>query len=141
MTTIDSFSGQYSWLSNFYLCTILFEGHVYPSVEHAFQAAKAHPSQRAPFTNPCVTPGYAKKMGRAIVLPGAWDSVRISVMRLLLEDKFRHYGLRQALLETGDATLVEGNTWGDTFWGVCRGKGGNMLGRLLMERRAFLAAL
>lgn len=62
-------------------------------------------------------------------------------MRILVEDKFRHYGMRVALVGTGDAMLVEGNTWGDKFWGVCRGEGENQLGKLLMERRAFLAAL
>jgi predicted NAD-dependent protein-ADP-ribosyltransferase YbiA (DUF1768 family) len=39
------------------------------------------------------------------------------------------------LLETGDAELIEGNDWGDTFWGVCGGKGNNFLGKLLMEVR------
>lgn len=43
--------------------------------------------------------------------------------------------LREKLLATGDAELVEGNTWGDRFWGVCNGVGQNWLGRLLMQVR------
>ncbi|CAB4194493.1 NADAR [uncultured Caudovirales phage] len=141
MIAITSFSGQYRWLSNFYPCLVLFEGHLYPSVEHAYQAAKAHPSQRAPFRDPGVTASYAKKMGRAVPIPGAWGNVRVSVMRSCLISKFNDPGLMFLLLSTGDAELIEGNHWGDTFWGVCKGDGENQLGKLLMERRAFLAAL
>lgn len=43
--------------------------------------------------------------------------------------------LRCKLLTTGDAMLVEGNTWGDTVWGVCQGKGENRLGKILMRVR------
>ena len=39
------------------------------------------------------------------------------------------------LINTGDAILIEGNTWGDTYWGVCDGVGENRLGKLLMEVR------
>lgn len=40
--------------------------------------------------------------------------------------------LRRFLVETYPSDLVEGNTWGDTFWGVCRGVGENHLGWILM---------
>jgi len=54
-------------------------------------------------------------------------------MHGLLQQKFKHGSpLADLLLKTGTQDLVEGNTWGDTFWGVCRGKGKNHLGRLLM---------
>ena len=33
--------------------------------------------------------------------------------------------------------LVEGNYWGDTFWGICNGEGTNWLGILLMAERAY----
>jgi predicted NAD-dependent protein-ADP-ribosyltransferase YbiA (DUF1768 family) len=56
-------------------------------------------------------------------------------MRQVLVRKFSHPELRAALLSTGDALLVEGNHWGDIFWGVCRGEGENWLGRLLMALR------
>ena len=47
---------------------------------------------------------------------------------------------RQRLLDTGDRELIEGNTWGDRFWGVCRGEGENKLGRILMRVRDELRA-
>ena len=43
--------------------------------------------------------------------------------------------LGNKLLETGNQELVEGNTWGDIFWGVCNGKGQNWLGKILMMVR------
>lgn len=47
-----------------------------------------------------------------------------------------------ALLNTGEAELIEGNTWGDKFWGAVWDKelgwvGQNWLGKLLMEEREF----
>ena len=49
-----------------------------------------------------------------------------------------HDELRSRLITTGDALLVEGNTWGDTFWGQCDGVGENHLGRILMGVRLAL---
>jgi len=53
----------------------------------------------------------------------------------LVRKKFENPLLRAMLLATEDAVLVEGNTWNDTFWGVCRGRGENWLGRILMQVR------
>ena len=49
-----------------------------------------------------------------------------------------NFYLLHKLLTTGDAKIVEGNTWGDTFWGVCGGVGENHLGKVLMRIRAEL---
>ncbi len=70
-----------------------------------------------------------------------WNAMRISVMRFLVQEKFRtHENLGKILLDTGDADLIEGNTWGDRFWGAEYDKhlgwvGLNWLGQLLMEER------
>ena len=63
-------------------------------------------------------------------------------MRDLLHLKFSSIELAQMLLSTGSEILQEGNTWNDTFWGVNAhtGQGRNVLGKLLMEVRAELAA-
>jgi predicted NAD-dependent protein-ADP-ribosyltransferase YbiA (DUF1768 family) len=42
------------------------------------------------------------------------------------------------LLDTGDKTLIEGNHWGDRFWGVCDGVGENHLGQILEKVRTEL---
>src|SRR5574343_763148 len=127
---IDSFRGEYRWLSNLWLCTIPYYTHEFPSVENAYQYAKS-------FTRPeeftTISPGEAKRLGRKIPATKDWEDRKLNVMETLLRMKFAaHDGLREKLLKTGDTKLVEGNTWGDTFWGVCNGKGSNHLGRLLM---------
>ena len=53
----------------------------------------------------------------------------------LIDQKFDHPHLRDLLLATKQRVLIEGNTWGDTFWGVCNGVGQNHLGRTIMEKR------
>jgi len=40
---------------------------------------------------------------------------------------------------SGEAELVEENTWGDRFWGRSRGVGKNMLGQLLTALRKLVA--
>jgi predicted NAD-dependent protein-ADP-ribosyltransferase YbiA (DUF1768 family) len=69
-------------------------------------------------------------------------------MRMVVEAKFAPRTRAAAvLLSTGDALLVEGNTWHDQHWGncrcsrvSCRPPGGNWLGQMLMERRTALRA-
>lgn len=136
---ILEFQGVNRWLSNFWPAQVLFDGRIYPTVENAYQAAKAHPSVRAQFCN--CKPGEAKRIAKKLVLEPTWDREKVSVMRRLLAQKFSIGSrLSDMLVATGDCQIVEGNHWGDTFWGVCNGVGENNLGKLLMERRAFLKA-
>lgn len=131
---INSFSGEYDWLSNFKSCEIEYEGMIFPSVENAYQAAKTNKVNRHLFLT--CGPGKAKSIGREVPLLNNWDNIKVDVMRALVKQKFyQHEDLKAKLFETGDAELIEGNWWGDTFWGVCRGKGSNVLGKLLMEVR------
>lgn len=133
-TPITSFSGEYRFLSNFYPCEIPLDGIVYPSVEHAYQAAKFPTPSRAFFVH--CTAGYAKRLGREAILPPTWYRDKMIVMWRCLVQKFSHPHLRQSLLATNDRPLVEGNHWHDTFWGVCHGVGQNQLGLMLMAVRA-----
>lgn len=137
---IDHFSGETRWLSNFELVDVEFEGIIYPSSEHAFQAAKSLDVRERRQIAALRTPREAKTAGRMIKLRPDWESVKIDVMRTILREKFseRHPELRERLRMTGDQKLVEGNTWHDTFWGVCDGRGQNWLGRILMEIRSGL---
>lgn len=135
MRVIDSFRGEYRFLSNFYACPIVYESELYPSLEHAFQAAKTTDSDERKWVRLAARPGEAKRRGRRVTKREDWDDIRVSVMSELLFQKFNDRLLRQRLLNTGDAELIEGNDWGDVFWGVCRGRGENWLGKLLMEVR------
>jgi hypothetical protein len=131
---IDSFSGQYEFLSNFYPCRIE-DGIIYSSVEHAYQAMKSLSIAERLKVAACNTPGRAKRMGRKLELRPDWEDVKVDIMLGLLEKKFRDPELNRQLQDTGDEELIEGNTWGDIEWGVYKGKGENMLGKLLMALR------
>lgn len=137
---INAFKGKYSFLSNFYPCIISYEGLKYPSVEHAFQAAKSLDNEVRRGFQVCPTAADAKYFGRHVKLRSDWDEVKIRVMKDLVKDKFvRNFSFRsdmkQMLLDTGDSYLEEGNNHGDTFWGTVNGRGENHLGKILMEVR------
>lgn len=140
--SISSFSGKYRFLSNFWLVTVHLDGVPYPSVEHAYQAAKFAPeSELRALIHGAVSPARAKEIAKRNqdkMLPD-YHEHKLPVMEALLREKFAHAHLRQQLLDTGEFPLIEGNTWGDTFWGVCKGVGQNHLGRLLMRIRADIA--
>lgn len=137
--------GSHMPLSNFYKHTIHWRGHDWPTNEHAFQAAKCVPDD--PTFNliwAAKTPGDAKRLGRKCQLRPDWEQVKLAVMRELLELKFPDDGpLTTWLDSTENALLVEGNTWGDRFWGVDTSDwtGENWLGHLLMARRAEIRAV
>lgn len=135
---IGEFQGDYRWLSNFWPCPVEYNDIAYPSVEHAYQAAKCvHQTDALSFVG--LTAGQAKRQGKLVEHRLDWDEVKLWIMEQLLEQKFTMSTvLREKLLATGHQKLVEGNSWGDTFWGVCRGKGENHLGRLLMALRTRL---
>lgn len=142
MKTIDSFSGDYAFLSNFYPSPLMNNGYIYPTAEHFFQAHKFHvDDRRHAEVRDARTPGRAKKIARSHPIDKKyWDKVKVGVMYATLNRKFL-YGaeLGNQLKNTGDALLIEGNDWGDMFWGcVMTDKGWlgtNMLGILLMMVR------
>jgi ribA/ribD-fused uncharacterized protein len=131
---INKFDNNYSFLSNFYPCNIEYDGLFYPSVENAYQASKTNDIElRKQFIS--ITAGRAKRMGLKLEIIDNWDNIKLSVMKHLLYLKFENPELREKLLSTGDKKLIEGNCWGDTYWGVCNGIGENNLGKLLMNLR------
>lgn len=132
---IDHFRGIYAFLSNFYPCTVEYDTNKYPSVEHAFQAAKTLNRQEQYKIWLAKTPNEAKKLGRQVTLRPDWEEVKIDVMRQLIHQKFQNRIFRLKLLATRNAELIEGNHWHDYFWGVCNGQGQNWLGKILMEER------
>lgn len=131
---IDSFTGDYRFLSNFYSVEVKYDGVSFPSCEHAYQAAKTEDKgKRRKFREG--TAGVAKREGRRLILRPGWEGMKLDIMLDLLRQKFAHPHLRRVLLETEDAELIEGNTWNDRFWGQCDGTGLNHLGKLLMRVR------
>ena len=139
---INDFHGKYFFLSNFAESAIVLDGVLYPTVEHAFQAAKmVNESDRLAISR-AKTPGQAKRIGRSGLMRSDWEEIKVEVMHQCLLRKFLlNPFLREKLRETGDEELVEGNTWHDNCWGDCfcpkcaNKPGLNHLGRLLMEIR------
>lgn len=140
---IDSFRGEFDFLSNFSNHGVIVFGRLWKTAEHAYQAAKTNdPNERA-WIAMQETPGKAKKAGSKkglngdkITLIDGWDDVKVDIMRIIVRRKFKlNNAIRTKLIATGDAELIEGNWWHDEFWGVCNGRGENHLGRILMELR------
>jgi N-glycosidase YbiA len=136
-----STSDEYGAFSNFAPYPIALGGATWPTSEHYFQAQKfENPADRDAIRK-VKSPMIAARMGRdrKRKLRRDWERVKLGVMRQAVEAKFRqHDELRELLLGTGDATIVE-HTTNDDFWGDGGdGSGRNELGRILMAVRAQL---
>lgn len=146
MNTITRFEGKYAFLSNFHECEILYDELVFRSVEAAFQAMKCQThKERVPFEE--MGPRQARAAGRKVTLRPDWEQRKLTLMYSLVRQKFSASPeLRQKLLATGDAELVEGNRWHDGYWGSCEcarcqnKPGQNYLGKILMQVRTELRA-
>ena len=140
---INNFDGEYAFLSNFYDSPIKGDdGITYPTVEHFFQAMKTEDLDYRRRISWASTPGIAKRMGRTLQLRPDWEAVKEDYMHIALIKKFADPKLKEKLLATGDAVLVEGTTWHDCYWGVCNcekcaGNGLNRLGHHLSRVRDF----
>lgn len=132
---IDRFRGKYYFLSNFFICNVEYENLTYTNTEAAFQAQKSLDTNiKRKFTD--LDPLKAKRLGRRIDLRDDWNEIRDEVMYNVCMAKFsQNDDLRKSLIDTGDATLIEGNPWNDRYWGMCKGKGKNKLGKILMKIR------
>lgn len=151
---IDSFTGEYRFLSNFYPSPVSYMDIWFPTVEHAYVASKILPpdllcaeteEEWKDYESSVLelwlaiantdNPGTVKKLGKKLPLRKDWQSVRVSIMTDLVTQKFQDSELLAKLKATAPNELVEKNTWHDTFWGVCNGEGENNLGKLLMAIR------
>ncbi len=131
---IKEFKGDNAFLSNFYVAPVIYEGIRFENSEAAFQAAKC-PERMREFCG--LSPQAAKRLGRRVEMRPDWETVKYDVMYQVCMAKFtQNPDLLEKLLATGDAELVEGNTWGDKVWGVCDGIGENNLGKTLMRIRS-----
>lgn len=139
MQDIHGFFGDHRWLSNFWPARVTMDWEEYPTVEHAYQAAKTFDRNVRLAIQNAQTAGQAKRLSpTGKLLRPDWEHVRVQIMDDLLRQKFSNPELAQKLVSTGECTIEETNAWGDIFWGVCNGKGENTLGKLLMEIRSDL---
>jgi ribA/ribD-fused uncharacterized protein len=158
-----------TFLSNFHIVPIAGRGNLFASVEHAYQSEKF--DSKALRQMPAFLWNEIEQLiGRVITVPELfvtksksgsikkvanllsanylrrdnWDERRVNIMVELLVAKFTDPEMRRKLLHTRDDYLIEGNDWGDTFWGACyengRMVGRNILGLILMNIRDKLKA-
>lgn len=107
--TINSFSGQYGFLSNTYRCSLIWDGSMCFSVSDAVRLTSAEMTDRE------------------------FNEKRDIIMYALVHQKFAcNPGLRNKLLDTLDARI---EAPGSTYWGVVKGVGRNRLGDILMRVR------
>lgn len=136
---IGGFVAEYRWLSNYFPCRVEWEGRVYGSAEAAYHSGKYPKEDRDVFTK--LDPDPSRKLSRAKPYDtAAWEARKMRTMREVVWAKYsQNPELARKLLATGDRYLEETNWWGDKIWGVYRGEGQNLLGKVLMETRARVA--
>lgn len=166
---IFQFRGENSFLSNFYSHVVMplnlddVNGNTYnfsfTNTEAMFQGFKVFKDAFGDHTPEemeklrefsQMTAKEARAAGRKITpFDGKyWDSVKDQVMEMCLDIKFSNPELRAKLLATGTRQLIEGNSYGDTYWGTTiltdesgnaigadSKSGNNKLGKLLMKVR------
>jgi ribA/ribD-fused uncharacterized protein len=137
---ITTFDGSNFFLSNFWTASVVVDSKKFPTTEHAYQAFKTLDPEWFSAVQNARSAGQAKKLGNQVPLRKDWETAKDEVMRKCLVAKFSIPELRDQLLATGDAELVEGNNWHDRHWGKCNckncgGEGKNMLGKMLMQLR------
>ncbi|MFI0849018.1 NADAR family protein [Mesorhizobium sp. IMUNJ 23232] len=137
----------YGAFSNLYRRNVVFEGEVFATSEHAYQAGKARKPAVRKWLMEAPSPALLAMAAHGLyywdVAPG-WSTTKFDRMRAILRAKFtQHLDLQELLLSTGDAKLIESATVDNEvnrLWGEVNGVGRNMLGVLLMEIRTELRA-
>lgn len=135
----------YGAFSNLYRRDFEFEGVRYPTSEHAYQAGKPRKAAVRAWILAAPSPALLAMAAHGLyywdIAPG-WSKTKFDRMRRVLLAKFeQHPDLKELLLSTGDARLVETATVDNEvnrLWGEVNGVGKNMLGTLLMEIRSRL---
>lgn len=134
---ISGFFGENRWLSNFWYAKFTLGEYEYDTVEHYYQSLKSDDPEEAAIIRAVSTPAEAKRLGGQVKhLNARFMTTRRSIMNAGVEAKYQQNPeLMQKLLDTGEQYIQETNTWGDTFWGVCNGKGSNHMGHITMAVR------
>lgn len=134
---IDKFRGEFGFLSNMSECEVQVGGITFNSVEQAYQFHKtSSPTERDKILK-AKTPKDSKLISKRFKkVRSDWHEVKDKIMYELVKIKFTdNDDYREALCLTKGVELIEGNWWGDHYWGVCNGVGKNKLGKILMRVR------
>lgn len=130
--------GPHGCFSNFSKHSVTFAGRTWATSEHAYQAQKFEDDEHQELVRKAKSAKEAAQIGRDRANPMRrnWDDIKVNIMYEVVKAKFtQHEDLKEVLLSTGDATLIEDSPI-DYFWGCgADGSGKNMLGKVLMRLR------
>lgn len=138
------FNTQWDFLNNQYpYCIQDAYGIVYSSVERAYLASRTTDAEKRLRIAKANTNKLAKALSDAYADISNWEGTRDWSMYTKLLKKFKNPTLRQKLLDTGNAKLINTVKNCDNYWGQCtckycsqsQIKGINKLGELLMRIR------
>ncbi|WP_428509481.1 NADAR family protein [Roseateles sp.] len=137
----------YGAFSNLYRREIEFEDEKFTTSEHAYQAGKARKPAVRKWLMEAPSPALLAMAAHGLYvwdINSDWSKIKFDRMKRVLQAKFtQHEDLKELLLSTGTARLVESATVDNAvnrLWGEVNGVGKNKLGELLMEVRAELVA-
>ena len=129
---------DYGFLSNLYKQSLVFENVVFPTAEHAYQYGKFRDEEVKHWAMMAPKPHLLAILAHGLFswdIVKDWSKIKVDRMYEVLEVKFSEPELREKLLATDNAILIEDSKT-DSFWGIGKsGKGKNMLGKLLMKVR------
>ena len=139
---IYGFKNEYRWLSNFYKLQepIDLYGCVFYYTENLYQAFKCNKADDF-ILMASLTPGEAKRFGKRVELNPDFEANKLSIMKQILDIKFRQEYFKRRLLATGNCLITESTSWHDNFFGNCicpnciNIPGKNHLGKIIMEIR------
>ena len=133
-----SVTDKFGEFSNFAPYPIKLKAKLWPTSEHYFQAQKFKGTAHENKIRKARTPMLAAQLGRTrkVKLRPDWEKVKDAIMYDAVKAKFnQHQDLKNLLLSTGTAKIIE-HTDKDDYWGDGgNGKGKNKLGKILMKIR------
>ncbi len=140
-TQILFYEREYYFLSNFSAFGVDWKGAFYMTSEHVYQAEKFLDEAVREKIRSAKSAHDAKQIARANIdlCRDDWESAKLGTMKdILLAKVSQHDYIKEKLVSSGDATLIE-NSPQDSFWGWGPNKDGqNQLGKLWMEIRSEL---
>ena len=139
LSRIDSFTGYFDFMHNNFQTPVYYEGILYPSVTHAYHAARSTDERTRRAILNSETFQILGNIAIRIEDPPDWQEKKVKIMEQLLRDKFRRSKeLQEKLRTTEHRELVmtyQEKKKNNLYWGVVKGKGQNQLGRILMRIR------
>ena len=136
---IKFYTPEFYVFNNFSAHAIEFRGKLYPTSEHAYQAAKCTDPQGQEAIRTARSPYQAKELANKTYKAAKdrdWGSKKVAVLEEILRAKLaQHPEAQEALRKSGNEDIVEDSPT-DSFWGEgADGSGQNMLGKLWMKLR------